>query len=167
MMNADITAQAEQIVGLIINAWKNQNKQVSQYFSQYPADLYASEIAPGRNRASYLLGHLIAVNDGMIPLFGFGEKLFPDLEEIFLRNPDRAVSEVHSIDQLKAYWERLNQTLQAHFDSMSVDQWLDRHTAVSPEDFALTPSRNKLNVLLSRTTHQAYHIGQLKLLKGG
>ena len=34
-----------------------------------------------------------------------------------------------------------------------------------PEDFIKEPHRNKLNVLLTRTTHLAYHAGQLALLK--
>ena len=38
-----------------------------------------------------------------------------------------------------------------------------KHTAVSDEDFAANPLRNRLSVLLSRTRHLAYHIGQIAL----
>jgi hypothetical protein len=44
---------------------------------------------------------------------------------------------------------------------------MDRHTAVSEADFALNPSRNKLSILISRTNHQSYHLGQLNLLDPG
>jgi len=37
--------------------------------------------------------------------------------------------------------------------------WLARHTAVSEEDFAKDPSRNRFAVLLSRTNHLSYHLG--------
>ena len=49
----------------------------------------AAETAPGANRGIYLLGHLAAVSDGLLPLLGFGEKLYPQLEEVFLTNPDK------------------------------------------------------------------------------
>jgi hypothetical protein len=55
--------------------------------------------------------------------------------------------------------------LQEHFDTLSTEQWFQRHTAVSEVDFEKEPHRNKLNVLLSRTSHIAYHLGQLVLLK--
>jgi len=49
---------------------------------------------------------------------------------------------------------------------MSVADWLGRHTAVSAEDFANEPLRNKLNVLMGRTIHESYHLGQLNLVVG-
>jgi len=65
---------------------------------------------------------------------------------------------------LKNRWRTINEKLTTHFANMTPAQWFERHTAVSEEDFAKEPHRNKLNVLLSRTTHQAYHLGQLILL---
>ena len=41
------------------------------------------EIAPGKNRLIYLWGHLTAVNDALIPLLGFGERLHPELDAMF------------------------------------------------------------------------------------
>jgi len=38
-----------------------------------------------------------------------------------------------------------------------------RHTAVSEEDFEREPHRNRFTVLLGRTTHLAYHLGQATL----
>ncbi len=37
--------------------------------------------------------------------------------------------------------------------------------AVTAEDFAREPHRNKLNIVLNRTGHVSYHLGQLVLLK--
>jgi hypothetical protein len=48
---------------------------------------------------------------------------------------------------------------------MKPDDWFAKHTAVSAEDFAKEPFRNKLNIIVTRTTHLQYHIGQLQLLK--
>jgi len=36
--------------------------------------------------------------------------------------------------------------------------------AVSDEDFSKEPHRNKLNVIINRTNHMSYHLGQLILL---
>jgi hypothetical protein len=55
--------------------------------------------------------------------------------------------------------------LDDHFKSMSENDWLQRHTAASEEDFKKEPQRNKLNVLLSRVTHKASHLGQITLQK--
>ena len=41
--------------------------------------------ANGRNSGVYLLGHLAAVSDGLMTLLGFGEKQYPELENIFLK----------------------------------------------------------------------------------
>lgn len=158
------TAQTEMMVSLIVNAWANQNKAITNYFNKYKDAAYLGEVAPGRNRAIYLLGHLISSNDSMLPMFGLGEKLYPGLEEAFLKSPDKEFADTLTIPELKVYWETLNETLAAHFSKMQPQQWLSKHSLVSDEDFALAPQRNKLNVLLGRTLHQSYHAGQLNLL---
>lgn len=164
-MNNSNTNPTAQIIQQALNAWAGQNKQVTAYFQKYEDSFYLNEVAPGRSRAIYLLGHLVAVNDGLLTLFGLGDKLYPELEAIFLKSPDNASTTMSSIAELKQKWEKVNETLTIHFNSMTPDSWLDRHTAVSPEDFQREPMRNKLNVLMSRTIHQGYHLGQLNLLK--
>ena len=62
-------------------------------------------------------------------------------------------------------WKKQLQSLAQRLESFSVDEWFEKHTAVSAEDFEKEPNRNKLNVVLTRTTHLAYHTGQLQLLK--
>lgn len=164
MENTTTSAVAEQIITQVINSWAAQNKSVTAFVNKYDESAYAKEIAPGRNRPVYLLGHLIAVNDGMLPLFGLGEKLFPELEATFIKAPDKTVAELPTVADLKLKWEQLNATLTKHFATMTAQDWMGRHTAVSPEDFELEPKRNKLNVLLDRVIHQSYHSGQMNLL---
>jgi hypothetical protein len=45
------------------------------------------------------------------------------------------------------------------------EEWFEKHTAVSAEDFINEPHRNKLNIIITRTSHLNYHTGQLVLLK--
>jgi hypothetical protein len=163
-METQTNAAAEQIITQVINSWAAQNKAVTAFFNKYDDNVYLKELAPGRNRAIYLLGHLVAVSDAMLPLLGLGEKQFPQLEAIFIKAADKSIADIPSLAALKQYWETVNTTLTGHFNKMNVADWLDRHTSVSKEDFVREPLRNKLNVLLSRTNHASYHIGQLNFL---
>jgi hypothetical protein len=108
----------------------------------------------------YLWGHLIAVHDGMLPLLGLGQRMHPELDATFLTERDKAVSELPSAAELKHCWDEVNGRLLEGFSEFSASDWAGRHTAVSEEDFASNPLRSRLSVLLSRTNHLAYHIGQ-------
>jgi uncharacterized damage-inducible protein DinB len=154
----------QQIIAQVVNAWAAQNKRISTFFNKYDDDTYLNEVAPGRNRAVYLLGHLTAIADDMLSLLGLGDKLYPHLEEQFLRNPDRFFEETPGIEVLKESWQNVNAKLTEHFAQMNAGQWLEKHSRVTAEDFITDPTRNKLNVLLSRTTHTGYHMGQLTFL---
>ena len=44
------------------------------------------------------------------------------------------------------------------------EEWFTRHANITEADFPKEPHRNRLNVLLSRTNHLAYHRGQMVLL---
>ncbi|MBC7554999.1 MAG: hypothetical protein H7257_13600 [Taibaiella sp.] len=48
---------------------------------------------------------------------------------------------------------------------MGAEDWFLKHNSVSAEDFVNEPHRNKLNILLTRTTHLSYHLGQFILIK--
>ncbi len=156
--------QQELMIKMMITAWESQNKRVDGILAKLTDEQMHAETAPNRNTGIYLLGHLTGVSDGMLPLLGLGEKLYPELENVFLTNPDKSDLEKPSLGQLKEYWKAVNTKLAAHFETMSADDWLSRHTAVSEEDFAKEPHRNKLNILISRTIHQGYHLGQLTYL---
>ena len=56
-----------------------------------------------------------------------------------------------------------NAKLLSQFASLSADEWLQRHYCVLEEDYAKDSSRNRLAVLLSRTNHMSYHLGQITL----
>ncbi len=157
--------QLELAVKLIIAEWQKQNSRLDKLLETLSDEQLAKNTAPGRNSGIYLVGHLAAVNDAMLPLLGFGEKLHPELEAIFLTNPDTAGLEKPSLEKLKLYWKEINAKLTAHINTMKTADWFTRHTAVSEEDFAKEPHRNKLNILINRSNHQSYHLGQLAYLK--
>jgi hypothetical protein len=152
-------------VKMIFDRWNSLIKNVDTFLSTTTDEQLQKEIAPGKNRGVYLLGHLIAVHDDMIPLLNLGDKLYPALYEPFIKSPDKAVSEIPSTKELREYWSRQNQVLTQKFESLQPDQWFEQHTSVSAEDFAKEPHRNKLNIIITRTNHLSYHTGQLVLIK--
>lgn len=157
--------QLNLVIKMAISAWESQNKQLTKLLDALTDEQLQKEIAPGRNTGVYLLGHLIAVSDALFPLLGFSERLYPELDEVFIKNPDKSGLAMPSVAELREKLQAVNAKLATVLDTTDTDEWLDRHTAVSPEDFANEPHRNKLNVLINRTGHMANHLGQMLLLK--
>jgi uncharacterized damage-inducible protein DinB len=161
------TAQLNVLVKMTLAAWDAQNSYLFKLITSLTDEQLANEIAPARNTGIYLFGHLVAVNDAMLPLMGFGDRLFPALENVFINNPDKSGLAMPTVTTLKENLKAINEKLAIHFQSASADEWLSRHMSVSPEDFIKEPQRNKLNIVISRTHHMAYHLGQMQLLNQG
>jgi hypothetical protein len=159
------SVQHEFYVDLQLKSWTTHVNRITQLIGSLSNDALAKEIAPGKNTGIYILGHLVAVNDGMLKLMGLGAPLYPHYADPFITSPDKSGKQFPPIEELRSAWTKVNETLMTSFQSMRPSDWLDRHTSVSPEDFAKEPHRNKLNIVISRTTHLAYHLGQLVLLK--
>jgi hypothetical protein len=148
-----------------LEVWHGQTSRLSSLLYELSDEQLLQEISPGRNTGLYVIGHLAAVNDGMIPLLGFGEKRFPDLEEAFLTNAQSAEIERPTAGEVRRVWAELLGVLGENFGRLATDEWFDKHMAVSDEDFANEPHRNRINLLINRTNHLSYHLGQLTLLK--
>lgn len=148
-----------------LDAWDSRLASMDRLINELTDEQLANEIAPGKNTGIYLLGHLAAVHDAMLPLLGFGEKIDPEMENIFIKNPDKSGIQKPSANELRNYWKKVNDKLAGHFKKLTQEEWLQKHTSVSEEDFKKEPHRNRLNVLISRTGHLAYHSGQMVLLK--
>ena len=146
-------------------AWKLTISRLDQRISSFSDDYLQREVAPGRNRIFYLVGHLTAVHDRLFPMLGLGEQLYPELEEAFFANPDRTLADPITSPQLRHAWSEVNTKLTAAFEALSPEEWLQRHNAVSAEDFSKDPLRNRLAVLISRTNHASFHLGQIMLVK--
>lgn len=150
-------------VKVAINSWKLVVERADKAFSQLTAEQLLREVAPGKNRIIYLLGHLTAVHDRMFSILGLGDRLHPELDAAFIEGADKAIAEIPSAEQLKQYWNEVNEKLMSQFQTLSPDEWLLQHRAMSDEDYAKDPTRNRLAVLLSRTNHLSYHLGQVVL----
>ena len=150
-------------VALGLKVWKQQIERADKLFGGLSSEEVQQEVAPGRNRLLYLWGHLTAIHDAMLPLLGLGERRHPEFDAPFVSNPDKSHPATPSHEQVRQAWNAVNTDLRQGFEGLSWSDWLQRHSAVSEEDFAKDPSRNRFAVLLSRTNHLSYHLGQAML----
>ncbi len=153
------------LVRIALDAWNLNVKRTTDAFNGFTDEQMFIEIAPGRNRLVYLLGHLTAVDDRMLPLLSLGNRQYEQLDEAFITNPDRAIAGLPAITDLRTYWANINDVLTSHFNQLTPGDWLQRHTSISEEDFVKEPHRNRLSVLISRTNHISFHLGQIMLVK--
>jgi hypothetical protein len=152
-------------VTTVLQNWELGLKRISAVFDRHSDAELLRPVAAGKNRVIYLLGHLIAVHDRMLPLLGLGERLHPKLDALFLDSPDNPEATLPPVQELRSQWTSINTLLTDRMREWKPEDWLQKHTAVSAEDFVREPHRNRLNVVLSRTGHVSYHAGQLALLK--
>jgi hypothetical protein len=165
LINKNMEAQKQLLAKPALDAWHSRIESANKKFDSLSDEDLQKEVSPGRNRGLYLLGHLAIVHDKMLPLLNFEQQLYPHLEDAFLTKPDRAISDIPSVKELRAIWNNVNTKLATHFTNLNADEWFDKHTSVSEEEFVKEPHRNRLNVLIGRTNHLQYHMGQVALIK--
>jgi hypothetical protein len=153
------------LIDAALRGWKSNVERVDNLFGTLSPEQLEQQVTPGKNRLIYLWGHLAAVNDGLLPLLGIGERLHPELDAMFISKPDRSVELTVTAQFLKSAWDKINHRLWEGFSRFSPADWAGRHTAVSEEDFEREPHRNRFTVLLGRTAHLAYHLGQATLAR--
>jgi hypothetical protein len=146
-----------------LRGWKSNVERADKLFGALSPEQLEKEVAPGKNRLIYLWGHLAAVNDGLLPLLGIGERLHPEFDVMFLSKPDKSIRLTVSGQSLQSAWQEINQKLWDGFFKFSASNWVQRHTAVSEADFKREPHRNRFTVLFGRTAHLTYHLGQATL----
>ncbi|OYU92681.1 MAG: hypothetical protein CFE21_23040 [Bacteroidetes bacterium B1(2017)] len=154
----------ELFVKMVIDRWNGSILNLNKLLNALTDEQIEKEITIGKNSGRYLLGHLIAVHDEMLILLDMGEKLYPELLEPFIKQADKEATQSQSVAELREMWEKQNAHLQTKFEKMEPEEWFEKHSAVSEEDFAKEPQRNKLNIIITRTSHLQYHSGQIVLL---
>jgi hypothetical protein len=152
------------IIDSVLALWKSTVDRATKLFDDVTEEDAEKPVTPGRNRIVYLLGHLTAVHDRMIPLLGLGERVHSDMDASFVSNPDRALDDLPPLADLKNRWKNVNGHLLALMQQdVSLSWWAQRHTSVSEADFQINPTRNRLSIVLNRTNHLSYHLGQIAL----
>ena len=155
----------ELLIATVVSSWKQIVNRLDERLAPLGDEQLERQVAPNKNRLLYLLGHLTAVHDRMLPLLAIGERLHPELDEAYISNPDRTFPDPLSPADLKRAWSEVNTAITDAVEKFSAADWLRKHTAVSDEDFSKDPARNRLAVFLSRTNHASFHTGQIALAK--
>jgi hypothetical protein len=103
----------------VLSNWRLTITRLSTLFGSLSQTEFFEEIAPGRNRIVYVLGHLTAVHDSTLEVLGFGTRNHPQLDEVFIKNPDRVLEEFPPVADLMSSWEEVNQRLYDGVESLS------------------------------------------------
>jgi hypothetical protein len=160
----EMANQQQLFVSMTLSAWESYVKRTTLVFDGLSDAQLEHDIAPGRNSGIYLLGHLTAVHDAIPVFLGTGARLYAHLDAAFVSNPDKSGFAIPSVSDLRKYWKEVNARISQQVAKVPPDDWFARHTAVSEADFIKEPHRNKLNIIINRTGHLSYHLGQLMLL---
>ncbi len=164
-METTVTDARALAATIVLNNWEAMVNRSTSVFNALSDEQLWEPVSPGKNRGIYLLGHLIAIHDKAVELLGIGERRYEKYDVTFIESPDGAATSLPDINQLRNAWKELHQRINERLTQMPVGAWFEKHNAVSEEDFAKQPDRNKMALLLTRTTHLAYHYGQVLLLK--
>lgn len=149
-MSANSNNNVDEHKEIIYESWLLQNRRLSCLINKLSNKEINKDIVCGRNSVAYLLGHLIASNDQLMLIFDFGELLYPEYHNLFLKTPDKCGQKYPDITKLKSDWFLLNETLGTNFEKFSPHDWL--------------AYQEKLITMLQIINHQSYHHGQLSFI---
>jgi hypothetical protein len=150
------------VIAAAISSWQQVITRVGALCLSLNEEQLLVEVAPGKNRILYLWGHLTAIHDAMFSVLRLEERLHPELDAIFIAQPDQSMPLPTSAEIAKC-WEAIHTALLSKFTTLGPHEWLERHGNVSAEEFEQNSTRNRLAVLLNRTNHASYHFGQMML----
>mgnify|MGYP001557251345 CR=1 FL=1 len=112
--------QIELAIKIALDAWHSEITRMDKLFNELTDEQLRNEVSAGRNTGTYLLGHLTAVHDALFPLLGIGEKLYPELENPFIKNPDNSGLEVPPVKDLRSYWKLVNEKLSERINKFTI-----------------------------------------------
>ena len=156
--------QQQIFIKMALGTWDLQISRLEKVLSGFTDEQLLKEIAPGKNRVIYLMGHLIAYHDLLPETMGVGTRSYQHLDKAFMKNPDKTGVDMPDAAYLRNAWVDVHTKLKDIFNSLSADEWFKKHNSVNDEDFSKDPARNRLNMLINRAVHVAYHAGQIRLI---
>src|SRR5258708_6617783 len=116
------------LIDSALRNWRSNVDRAGKLFGNLSQEQLLQEVAPGKNRVIYLWGHLTAFNDALIPLLGFGARIHPELDLMFVSNPDRTVPTILLGEDLKTILARdqsdsLDRILEAVGRRLAAEAW--------------------------------------------
>jgi hypothetical protein len=150
-------------IKMALGNWNLQISRLEKMFNSFTDEELQLEIAPGKNRVIYLLGHFVAYHDMLGESLGLTARKYEHLDDAFIKNADKAGFDMPDAAFLRQAWLDVHENLSNLFGELSGEDWFEKHMLVSDDDFAKDLTRNRLSMVMNRTAHAAYHAGQIKL----
>lgn len=118
---------------------------------------------PAGNCLNWIVGHLVNVYDGLLPLLGQKPVLGTETLKRYARGsaPLENPSEALQLSELLAAWDQASERVDAGLAELTTEQ-LDAPAPSSPRN---NPNETVRSLLGLVAFHQAYHAGQLGLLR--
>src|SRR6266478_3218685 len=110
-------------IAAAISSWQQVVTRVGALCLSLNEEQLLVEVAPGKNRILYLWGHLTAIHDGMFSVLRLGDRLHPELDAVFIAQPDRSAPLPTSTEIAKC-WEDVHTELLSRFKTLSPKEWL-------------------------------------------
>lgn len=150
-----------------IDLWRHQTRMTQQVVAANVAGLtHEDSLAqpqPGGNCLNWVLGHLLSVYDGVLPLLGQEPVLGEKALEHYARGaqPIRDPGEALDFQRLLTAWSVAVERVDAGLAGVTPEV-LDRPVADSPTG---DPDETVRSLITTVMFHQAYHAGQTAVLR--
>ena len=149
--------QARLFSRIALRTWKATVGRFDDIVSALSDEELEREVAPGKSRLFYLVGHLTALHDRLLPALGLGERRYADLDAEFGDERDDHHASALSPRRLRQLWNEVNAALVAGMERLTPEQWLEAPASVA------APSR--LSALLAWTAHVSLHATQMRITR--
>lgn len=149
--------QARLFTRIALNTWKATVGRFDDIVAASSDEELEREVTAGKSRLFYLIGHLTALHDRLLPVLGLGERRHMELDAEFgeERDPHRASGV--SARRLRQLWTEVNAAVLAGMERLTPEQWLEKPPAAA--------APNRLSVLLNWTDHVSLHSTQIRLTR--
>lgn len=126
----------------------------------FEEDDWKLSLAPGKNHALWLLGHLVASDDDIVLYLGKGDVLYPHYQEIFSQGkPLLAYEKCPPASELKESLKKVFERNSKIVAELREEEFDEPHALV--ENYETDYFKTKRRVVMAWQLHQLYHTGQL------
>lgn len=149
--------QARLFTRIALNTWKATVGRFDDIVAASSDEELEREVTPGKSRLFYLIGHLTALHDRLLPVLGLGDRRHAELDEEFGEERDAHRATALSPRRVRQLWNEVNASLLASMERLTPEEWLEK-PAVAVES-------NRLSVLLDWTDHVSLHSTQIDVTR--
>jgi DinB family protein len=154
--------QARLFTRIAVNTWKATVGRFDDVVAGSSDEDLEREVTPGKSRLAYLIGHLTALHDRLLPVLGLGERRHAELDAEFAEERDDHRAIPLSPRHLRQLWNDVNAALVTGMERLTPEQWLEPPASGAAPSVA---APNRLSVLLAWTAHVSLHATQLRITR--